>query len=44
VDKRKDSARWVEKVIRIFINESPENTLKNAGNDKARADPLVGFI
>ena len=39
----KDSAIWVEEVIRNFINKSPENTLKNAANDRAWADPLVGF-
>ena len=39
----KDSANWIEKIIRDFINESPENTLKNAQNDRAWADPLIGF-
>jgi len=36
-------AKWVERIIRDFINRSPENTLKNTANDKAWANPLVGF-
>ncbi|HET6461899.1 MAG TPA: hypothetical protein VFG29_14055 [Syntrophales bacterium] len=36
-------AKWVENVIRNFINTSPENTLKNAAHEKAWGDPLVGF-
>ena len=39
----KNQAEWVESAIRDFINRSPENTLKNPTNDKAWADPLVGF-
>ena len=39
----KDPAKWIESMIKDFINKSPENTLKNAQNDKAWADPLVGF-
>jgi epoxyqueuosine reductase QueG len=42
-DKQENRGSWVEAIIRDFINLSPENTLKNAGNDKAWADPLVGF-
>jgi len=38
-----DPGAWVEGVVRRFINESPENTLKNAENERAWADPLVGF-
>ena len=33
----------IETMIKDFIRQSPENTLKNAANDKAWADPLVGF-
>ncbi|MDH4264616.1 MAG: epoxyqueuosine reductase, partial [Deltaproteobacteria bacterium] len=33
----------IETVIKDFIRQSPENTLKNAANEKAWADPLVGF-
>jgi len=39
----KDPAKWIESMIKDFINTSPENTLKNPQNDKAWADPLVGF-
>jgi epoxyqueuosine reductase len=35
--------QWIETVIKDFINQSPENTMKNAENEKAWADPLVGF-
>ena len=38
----KDPAAWVEKVIVDFIN-SPENTMKNTENERAWAEPLVGF-
>jgi epoxyqueuosine reductase len=38
----KDPATWIEKVIKDFIN-SPENTLKNKENERAWAEPLVGF-
>jgi len=39
----KNPANWIESMIKDFINKSPENTLKNAKNEKAWADPLVGF-
>ena len=42
-DKHENRGAWVEGIIKDFINLSPENTLRNAGNDKAWADPLVGF-
>ena len=38
-----EPASWIEHLITDFINRSPENTLKNKTNDKAWADPLVGF-
>lgn len=38
-----NTAKWVETLVRDFINQSPENTLKNKANDKAWEDPLVGF-
>jgi epoxyqueuosine reductase QueG len=34
---------WIEATIKTFINSSPENSLKNETNDRAWADPLVGF-
>ena len=39
----KNPAAWVEGIIRDFVRNSPANTLKNPANDKAWADPLVGF-
>lgn len=37
-----DPAAWVESIVRGFI-ESPENTMKNEANERAWAEPLVGF-
>jgi len=42
-DRVKDPAAWLEATIKSFINESPENALKNKENEKAWEDPLVGF-
>lgn len=39
---KRNLGEWVEKTIRDFIN-SPENTMKNKANERAWADPLVGF-
>jgi len=39
----KNPEDWISTAIGNFINESPKNTLKNPQNDKAWADPLVGF-
>ena len=41
--RTKNPVDWIAKAIRNFINESPENTLKNTQNDKAWGDPLIGF-
>lgn len=38
----RDLAAWVEEIVKEFI-ESPENTLKNTANERAWAEPLVGF-
>jgi epoxyqueuosine reductase QueG len=38
-----ESAKWVEDIIRTFIETSPDNTLQNETNDQAFATPLVGF-
>jgi len=35
--------QWMETVIKDFINQSRENTMQNAENEKAWGDPLVGF-
>jgi hypothetical protein len=34
---------WIEGMIRDFVNESPENSLRNETDEKAWGDPLVGF-
>ncbi len=39
----KNLSSWVESLIKDFVNHSPENTLKNAANEKAWDEPLVGF-
>ncbi len=41
--KIENSKKWIETSIKDFINQSPENTLKNKTNDKAWGDPLVGI-
>ena len=38
-----DLGLWVKETVRGYVNESPENTLKNETGEKAWADPLVGF-
>jgi len=38
-----DLAEWTKAIIKDFIAQSPDNTLQNAQNDKAWAEPLVGF-
>jgi epoxyqueuosine reductase len=41
--KGMDLAGWLETAIKEFIDTSPDNTLQNKENEKAWADPLVGF-
>jgi epoxyqueuosine reductase QueG len=43
IKRLKDPAVWLETTIKSFINKSPENSLKNEKNEKAWADPIVGF-
>ena len=38
----RDFGAWIEGVIRDFV-DSPENTLRNEADERAWADPLVGF-
>jgi len=38
-----EQARWIEDLITDFIDDSPENTLQNAANEKAFGSPLIGF-
>lgn len=38
-----DLGLWIEGIISDFLQNSPENTLKNAHNEKAWEEALVGF-
>jgi ferredoxin len=38
-----DLGLWLTELVRSYVNESPENTLQNEANERAWADPLVGF-
>ncbi|UCE34292.1 MAG: epoxyqueuosine reductase, partial [Deltaproteobacteria bacterium] len=38
-----DIGKWLESIVQDFVDTSPDNTLKNSENEKAWADPLVGF-
>ncbi len=38
-----ENAAWLEGVIKRFVAESPENTLRNEANERAWDEPLVGF-
>ncbi|UCE29225.1 MAG: epoxyqueuosine reductase [Candidatus Bathyarchaeota archaeon] len=38
-----DLSRWIEGIIKSFINESPENSLGYETGEKAWAEPLIGF-
>jgi epoxyqueuosine reductase len=37
------TAKWIETTIKQFVNESPENSMKNKEDERAWAEPLVGF-
>lgn len=41
--EKEELAEWIEEVIKRFIDESPENTLRDDRNERAWAEPLVGF-
>ena len=38
-----NSGEWIETVLREFVENSPENSLRNSANDRAFDSPLVGF-
>ena len=42
-EEMKDPGKWVESIIKKFIQESPENTLKNPAREKAWDDPWWDF-
>ncbi|MFX0068024.1 MAG: epoxyqueuosine reductase [Promethearchaeota archaeon] len=39
----RNSAAWIENIIKDFVSKSPENSLKNDENEKAWGEPIVGF-
>jgi epoxyqueuosine reductase len=41
--RAEDRSAWIEATVRDFVALSPENSLKNEPNERAWADPLVGF-
>ena len=43
IDKSRNISKWIETIIKQFINESPKNTLKNDANEKAWDEPLISF-
>lgn len=42
-DSRDNPAAWIDFVVRDFVLHSPQNSLQNAQEEKAWAEPLVGF-
>jgi len=42
VEMSEDPGAWVKAVIKSYV-DSPENTMKNESNERAWAEPLVGF-
>lgn len=42
-ERVEDPRALLETTIRRFINKSPQNSLKNEKNEKAWADPTIGF-
>ena len=43
MDQSVESSTWIEDIIKDFIENSPDNTLKKPNNEKAFEAPLVGF-
>jgi epoxyqueuosine reductase QueG len=38
-----DPAAWLSSIIKDHVNHSPKNSLQNKTNEKAFAEPLIGF-
>lgn len=38
-----DAAAWIEGLIKEYVRNSPDNSLRNAANEKAWDDALVGY-
>ncbi|MFH1629140.1 MAG: epoxyqueuosine reductase [Pseudomonadota bacterium] len=43
MNQTSEPSAWIVGIINDFIDNSPENTLKNKDNDRAFETPLVGF-
>ena len=43
MSQQSETSSWIEDIIKSFIDQSPENTLKNRENERAFNTPLVGF-
>jgi epoxyqueuosine reductase QueG len=43
IKKSNNHSEWIAHIINWFIRKSPKNTLKNEENEKAWAEPLIGF-
>jgi epoxyqueuosine reductase len=41
--QRENPAAWITSLIADYVAKSPANSIKNAENEKAWAEPLVGF-
>jgi epoxyqueuosine reductase len=41
--QRSDRTSWIEGIVRDFLVQSPENTLKNQAKDRAFEEAIVGF-
>ncbi len=42
-DENGIDSEWIHKLIRDFLNDPEENRLFDDGDERAWADPLVGF-
>lgn len=42
-EESQDRSKWVEGLVNDFLRQSPENTLRMPGNERAWDDALVGF-
>jgi hypothetical protein len=42
-DRVEEPGIWITSIIKHFIAESPEDTLKDKMNEKAWSEPIAGF-
>ncbi|MHA2272186.1 MAG: epoxyqueuosine reductase [Candidatus Hodarchaeales archaeon] len=43
INLNENPTAWIRSIIKRYINESPENTLQDTANQRAWAEPLIGF-